>query len=210
MKQWIAVMLSIAMLTALVGCAKPNEQKSVEAVIPSASESASENPDKEQAQDGMKELTEEEKALYIKYIEMNPFTFQTWSNPEEIESFRFGTFYGCNAGSDPKYAPQQYAVDDTLIYEIPQDVLEEYVRLYFDVSSAHLRTSDFYNEEKKIYTGFLAGGGMPVEYEIESVEVTGLSEEITYKATSEDGESRGAIGIDNSGDHFKFIFVKQL
>lgn len=155
-------------------------------------------------------LTQEQKDFYInQYISMNPFPFQSWSDPETIESFRFGTFYGHNAINDPNYSPEQYAVEDTPNYEIPQAVFEEFIQMYFNVSSEHLRTSRFYDAENEIYTGFLAGEGAPAEYEVESAKTTGSVEEITYRAVDENGETKVTIGVDHSGDHFKFVFVKR-
>lgn len=157
-----------------------------------------------------KTLTQEQKDFYIsQYISMNPFTFQSWSDPETIESFRFGTFYGQNAFNNPKYSPEQYAIEDTPNYEIPQNIFEEFIQLYFNVSSDYLRTSRFYDSEKEIYTGFLAGGGIPVEYNVESAQNNGSIEEITYIATDENGATKITIGIDKSGDHFKFVYVKR-
>lgn len=166
------------------------------------------SPDGQNAE--AKTLTQEQKDFYIsQYISMNPFTFQSWSDPATIESFRYGTFYGQNALNNAKYSPEQYAIEDTPNYEIPQNIFEEFIQLYFNVSSDYLRTSRFYDSEKEIYTGFLAGGGIPVEYNVESVQKNGSIEEVTYIATDENGATKITIGIDQSGDHFKFVYVKR-
>lgn len=102
------------------------------------------------------ELTDQEAERYMRYPEMWPVLAQNWADPEEIEPYRFGTFYGLNASgaADEKYHPEQYGDGETLLYAIPQNIFEGFSQQYFDVSSAHLRKSTFYDAEQKVYTGF--------------------------------------------------------
>lgn len=160
-------------------------------------------------------LTEQQQQCYIeKYVGLHPCEFQTWDCPEEIEAFRFGNFYGRVSLHFPEYSSEQFCIDNSFQYKIPQEILEGFVQLYFNVSVEHLRKSRFYDSKNKIYTGFLAAEGIPETYKIISIATSGYIEEIDYIVHCDDpyefGEDKIRIGIDHSGQHFKFIYVERF
>lgn len=185
MKRCFALVLSLILLLSLAACggkgqapaSEPSPSQGGGEVIsggessPGTSSNAPSNAllGESGGQSVIENIPQEEQEVYIKkYIQpyhLVGLMYTTWSDPEEIEVWRYMHFFTYNEDEN-YYTSLGYTLYQD--HSVPAEVVEEYVARYFEVSPAYLRTSEKYDASANCYRSMAnegIGGGPPPDIE---------------------------------------------
>lgn len=148
---------------------------------------------------------------FEKHVE--PFSYsigqKSWNNPEEIEPDALVEYYFYLGLTDAVTFSSDYPKDKEFNNPlIPADVLEKGVKKHFDVSSEHIRKSQYYDAENNAY--WTGGIGTTVDIYSVDTERKGDLQIIDFKAKIESSDYNaswdGNIVVQLTEDNnYKFI-----
>lgn len=183
----LAALLGVAVLCAFVGC------------------TSSKLADREGSQEIIEEidLTDLDH-LYEEYVRLpilSGVTARSWNNPHEIDPVNYINYYVYYVLSLSDYTQDKYADG------FPAEELESYILQYFDLSLEHLRDTEMYDAEKRMYYTYGVGGaGEPrVASAVRDGDVLQLNYEIYSSAATGEYIWGGTLTVKFSGDSYKYI-----
>lgn len=147
---------------------------------------------------------EEYSALYDKYltsIDIGMIFNSEWDDANNIEPDYFLYYY---AHSFVK-SGGKFEVDEDYGMYIPADELEAYVQSHFDVTTEHLRTNEYYIEERNAYE--FGGLGSAWHCEITGAGQKGNLLTIEYDVIGpmDYAIGRGVLTIETNGENYKYL-----
>lgn len=153
---------------------------------------------------------------YIKPVAVDTaIAYTNWTDANKINPKHFDSFYAFTSYGVPEYNFNQFKNQNSVGYSIPQELLENFVMRYFDVSVGHLRESTFYNASGKIYTGFYSDQGPRTITVVQSITEIGANISIVFASYSQEYEGKKLlgvyeIGIKTNGKDYKYSYAKVI
>ena len=152
----------------------------------------------------------EKLALYRKYVEAFKYDLgmKSWNNAKEIESDALVVYYIYLCGTGEVERPLDVPIEEEYGSPyMPQEDLEKAVMSHFDVTSEHIRKSEYYDKEKGFY--WSGGIGTLVNMEIVGARWEGKRLTLTLKSCIISSEATlrwdNEVVLEVDGESYKYI-----
>lgn len=126
---------------------------------------------------------------------------EEWDSAEELSSDCFFQYYEA-------LVVYGYVSEQEGESEIDRNIVEDVLRLFFDVEPERMRSETYYNEDNKTYT--VEGLGNVLDYQMEQIKELNGEIQITYNLYySEQFKQSGTLTIQKEDEsHYRFISHK--
>ena len=126
---------------------------------------------------------------------------EEWDSAEELSSDCFFQYYEV-------LVVYGYVSEQEGESEIDRNIVEDVLRLFFDVEPERMRSETYYNEDNKTYT--VEGLGNVLDYQMEQIKELNGEIQITYNLYySEQFKQSGTLTIQKEDEsHYRFISHK--
>lgn len=171
----------------------------------------------------IKDTQSEKEMLFYYYKYFGPIDVPTsileksWDSPEQVDAQQIFMFFIANSGvnkglslMDEKQVESFFDKAEKT-YKFPAFVYEPIVQKYFNASSEHLKTAEFYNKisntyDIKMVSGF--GGGR--NYKVKEVRVDGTTAAVTVVYYDENNKPTQTVTLTvrNNGNSFEYLSCK--
>ncbi len=170
-----------------------------------------------------KDVRSEKELLFYYYKYFGPIDVPTsiltksWDSPEQVDAQQIFMFFIANSGvnkglslMDEKQVESFFDKAEKT-YKFPASIYEPIVQKYFNVSSEHLKTAQFYNKisntyDIKMVSGF--GGGR--NYKVKEARVDGTTAAVTVVYYDEQKKPTHTVTLTvrNKGNSFEYVSCK--
>ncbi len=139
--------------------------------------------------------------IYFKNVFLSSITATSWSGAEEVEPDKLVYFYIFNT------VAEKYAGEDWMALRIPAKEVEGFIQSYFNVSSEHLRKSQYYHKDTDSYSFDGVGGAASSKVVNAQREGDELKLDFEYYSPADDVTAirKGTLTIELLQDGFEYI-----
>ncbi|MGI6498348.1 MAG: DUF6070 family protein [Oscillospiraceae bacterium] len=118
---------------------------------------------------------------YLYPIAYSNATQTDWSDPTDLEPWQFAAMYAFAEVWSADIPESEYVYEEGRpCYYENQDVVEGYIRQYFDIAPEYLRQSDWYRSEHNAYSFAMDGGvGFVYNPQVLQAEYDGATHQLT-------------------------------
>lgn len=138
---------------------------------------------------------------YLSNVFLSSITAASWSSAEEIKPDRLINFYVFDR------VVEKYTGKDWTALRIPAKEVEDFIQSYFDVSSEHLRKSQYYHKDTDSYSFDGVGGAASSKVINAQRERDELKLDFEYYSSADDVTviRKGTLTIKLSNTGFKYV-----